>query len=129
MHGCYFLPVPGYEDYYPTLFHRDHRDFFVSVDHRYIYCDCRFHRFLYNTIHILLFSYRCNPNRNPNLTFENLVNCYLVHVLLIPRISRKSTHDFWSYAANKQTNKQKRQTKLVVTTVPLATVGGGIGQL
>ena len=31
-----------YEDYYPTLFRHDHRDFFVNVDHRYIYCDCRF---------------------------------------------------------------------------------------
>jgi len=31
-----------YEDYYPTLFRRDHRKFFVSVDHRHIYCDCRF---------------------------------------------------------------------------------------
>jgi len=30
-----------YEDYYPTLFRRDHRQFFVSVDHRHIYCDCR----------------------------------------------------------------------------------------
>jgi len=31
-----------YEDYYPSLFRRDHREHFVSVDHRHIYCDCRF---------------------------------------------------------------------------------------
>jgi len=29
------------EDYFPTLFRRDHREYFVSVDHRHIYCDCR----------------------------------------------------------------------------------------
>lgn len=30
----------NYDDYYPTLFQRDHREFFVNVDHRHIYCDC-----------------------------------------------------------------------------------------
>jgi len=37
----------NYEDYYPTLFRRDHREFFVSVDHRHIYCDCRSVTFTY----------------------------------------------------------------------------------
>ena len=40
--GVTSCPVPRYEDYYPTLFRRDHREFLVSVDHRHIYCDCRF---------------------------------------------------------------------------------------
>ena len=40
----------------------------------------------YSTIRNLNF----NPNPYPNLTFKNLINCSLVHILLVPKVHENS---------------------------------------